>query len=123
MIDVTVAGERGRLVIHVEVADTEALRERGLMNRSSLASDSGMLFGWPDVARREFYMKETLIPLDLISVRAHHVVGVTTMQPCRADPCPITRTPSADAALEVPAGTAARAGIAAGALVDYALPN
>jgi uncharacterized membrane protein (UPF0127 family) len=40
------------------------------------------------------------------------------MVPCTADPCPITRTPLASAALEVPAGTAKRAGIVAGALVE-----
>jgi len=113
----------GALVIHAEIADTEALRARGLMNRSSLAADGGMLFVWKDAAVRSFWMKDTLIPLDLISMRAHHVVGVTTMQPCRADPCPSTGTPSADAALEVPAGTAERAGIAAGALVTYSLPS
>ena len=109
---------------HVQVAATEALREHGLMGVKQLAADRGMLFVWGDVAPREFYMKDTLIPLDLISIRARTVVGVATMTPCKADPCPITKTPPADAALEVPAGTAERAGISAGAPVgSSALPT
>jgi uncharacterized membrane protein (UPF0127 family) len=107
-------------VFHVQVAATEALREHGLMGVRALASDRGMLFLWNDVAPRQFYMKDTLIPLDLISIRARHVVGVATMPPCRHDPCLITTTPPADSALEVSAGTAKRAGITAGALVDSA---
>jgi len=108
----------GETRFRVQVADTEALREHGLMGVTSLAPDRGMLFLWRDTAPRQFYMKNTLIPLDLIAIRAHHVVGVATMQPCTADPCPITTTPPAEAALEVQAGTAKRAGIAAGALVE-----
>ena len=112
--DVTIGAHR----FHVQVAATKALREHGLMGVKKLAADRGMLFVWKGVASREFYMKDTLIPLDLISIRAHKVVGVATMVPCTKDPCPITKTPPADAALEVPAGTAKSAGIAAGALVE-----
>jgi uncharacterized membrane protein (UPF0127 family) len=108
----------GHSVFHVQVAATEALREHGLMGVRALASDRGMLFLWDDVAARQFYMKDTLIPLDLISIRARQVVGVARMVPCLKDPCPITTTPPADAALEVPAGTAKRAGITAGAPVE-----
>ena len=115
--DVTI----GKSVFHVQIAATEALREHGLMGVKQLAADHGMLFVWKDVAPREFYMKDTLIPLDLISIRAHAVVGVATMTPCKADPCPITTTPLADSALEVPAGTAERAGISAGAPVESSM--
>ena len=112
--DVTI----GTSVFHVQIAATEALREHGLMGVKTLAADHGMLFVWKDVAPRDFYMKDTLISLDLISIRGGAVVGVATMTPCKADPCPITNTPPADAALEVNAGTAKGAGIAAGALVE-----
>jgi uncharacterized membrane protein (UPF0127 family) len=83
-----------------------------------LAPDRGMLFVWGDVAAREFYMKNTLISLDLISIRAHKVVGVATMEPCKQVDCPITTTPPCDAALELPAGTAARAGVVAGSEIQ-----
>ena len=117
--DVTIGKHR----FHVQVAATEALREHGLMGVKKLAADHGMLFVWNEVVPRQFYMKDTLVPLDLISIRAHVVVGVATMTPCKTDPCPITDTPPADAALEVPAGTTERAGISAGAPVESsALP-
>jgi uncharacterized membrane protein (UPF0127 family) len=108
----------GESHFRVQIANTEALREHGLMGVTSLARDRGMLFLWTDAAPRQFYMKNTLIPLDLISIRAGHVVAIATMQPCTKDPCPTTETPPADAALEIPAGTAKRAGISAGALVE-----
>jgi uncharacterized protein len=114
LADVRIAGS----VFHVQIANNEALRERGLMGVRALGADQGMIFLWSDSSPRQFYMKDTLIALDLISIRGRRVVGVATMVPCDQDPCPITDTPAADAAIEVPAGTARRAGIAAGALVE-----
>ena len=72
---------------------------------------------------QQYYVEEFLYECcaaePLVEMRHRHkVVGVATMVPCTKDPCPITTTPPADAALEVPAGTAKRAGIAAGALVE-----
>ena len=55
----------GRNVFHVQIVATEALREHGLMGVRTLPADRGMLFLWDDVAARHFYMKDTLIPLDL----------------------------------------------------------
>ncbi len=105
----------------VEVADEPAERARGLMDRTLLARDAGMLFVWSDVDERDFYMKDTLISLDLISIRAGRVVGVQHMVPCvtpaTAD-CPTTTTPPADSALEINGGDAGRAGIVVGALVN-----
>ena len=115
---VTFHTARGPYSVQAEVADDPDEQARGLMGRSELAADTGMLFVWDDVAPRSFFMEDTLIPLDLISIRAGRVVAVQGMVPCEADPCPITETPAADAALEVEAGTAARAGIEPGILVE-----
>jgi len=52
----------------VELAETKQEKERGLMFRERLASDSGMLFVYNDEERRSFYMKNTYIPLDIIWV-------------------------------------------------------
>ena len=106
------------VVVHAEIAATQAQQARGLMGRTSLRPDAGMIFVWPDAQVREFYMKDTLIPLELISVRVGRVVGIQHMVPCHVADCPITSTPPADAALEVNEGTAERAGITTGALVD-----
>ena len=54
--------------VTVEVAHTEAERARGLMNRPSLAPDAGMLFVFEQAGPHAFWMKNTLIPLDMIFV-------------------------------------------------------
>ncbi len=78
------------------------------MERTSLAHDAGMLFVF-DAARMEtFWMKNTLIPLDVLFFDASgSFVSVQTMQPCHADPCSLyPSTGLALAALEVRAGYA-----------------
>jgi hypothetical protein len=54
----------------VEVADTFATRERGLMYRRRLAADRGMLFDFKTVQPVSFWMKNTLIPLDMVFIGA-----------------------------------------------------
>jgi len=72
----------------VEVADDTSEQEIGLMNRTSLAEDSGMLFVFPDSAVRHFWMKNTLIPLDILYFDAEkRFVSRVTMPPCEAEPC------------------------------------
>ena len=50
----------------VEIADTEAAREYGLMNRTSMPQDHGMLFIFDYQSTVSFWMKDTLIPLDMV---------------------------------------------------------
>jgi len=57
---------REKAVFFVEIAKTVAERTKGLMFRESLAMDQGMLFVFPDEAKRWFWMKNTRIPLDMI---------------------------------------------------------
>ncbi|HVL32508.1 MAG TPA: DUF192 domain-containing protein, partial [Actinomycetota bacterium] len=108
----------GRVVIEAEVADDDAERARGLMGRRELARGRGMLFVWRDVSPRRFHMQNTLIPLDLVVIRSGRVVGTHTMVPCEADPCPVTETLAADAALELAAGSIRDLGIAPGDVVE-----
>lgn len=58
--------ERGELA--VETADTRGERARGLMERESLPEGTGMLFVYDTPAPRGFWMKDTLVPLDIIFV-------------------------------------------------------
>jgi uncharacterized membrane protein (UPF0127 family) len=59
---------RGDYHFQVEVADTSASRERGLMFRKSLAGDRGMLFDFKTPQAVAFWMKNTLIPLDMLFI-------------------------------------------------------
>lgn len=109
--------------VAVEVADEPHEMERGLMWRSELADGTGMLFVFPDDQDHVFWMKNTLIPLDMIFIARDapdqgRVVGV------RANTTPLSTAPEGVDApsrwvLEVPGGWSARHGIGAGARVTF----
>lgn len=98
----------------VEVADEPDEQQRGLMGVTELADDDGMLFSWGDVKARSFWMKDTLLPLDLVAIADGEVVSIGTMQPCDLTPCPITSTAPANDVIEINAGRAADLGIEVG---------
>jgi uncharacterized membrane protein (UPF0127 family) len=54
------------VIVQVEVADTDSEQEYGLMNRTSMAPYHGMLFVFNDEETRSFWMKDTLISLDMV---------------------------------------------------------
>jgi uncharacterized membrane protein (UPF0127 family) len=61
----------------VEIADTDATRESGLMFRKSMAPNKGMLFDFGSPQTVTFWMKNTLIPLDMIFIaKDGHVVSI-----------------------------------------------
>jgi uncharacterized membrane protein (UPF0127 family) len=98
----------------VEIADSEASREYGLMFRKSLAADHGMLFEFDRPDLLSFWMKNTLIPLDIIYIGPDgHVVSIA------ADARPMDQTPlyskgPAIGVLEIQGGLAAKLGIRPG---------
>jgi uncharacterized membrane protein (UPF0127 family) len=67
---VTIAQDSIRASVKVEIAATEAQRELGLMNRKSMDEDAGMLFTFPNDVNIGFWMKNTLIPLDIAYIDA-----------------------------------------------------
>lgn len=71
----TIFTRTGTHVFQVEEARTEAERERGLMNRGSLPSDKGMIFAFPTTMHVSFWMKNTLIPLDMLFVLSDGTVA------------------------------------------------
>lgn len=73
----------------VAVADTPERWQAGLMGVEELGDLEGMLFVFPESISGSFWMKDTLIPLDIAFFEADGVlVAVLEMEPCRADPCP-----------------------------------
>lgn len=80
----------------VAVADTAGLRSQGLMGITDLGDLDGMLFVFDADTDAGFWMKDTLIPLDVAFFDEDGgLVDLLAMEPCRADPCP-TYTPSGD---------------------------
>ena len=104
----------------VQIAKTPTELERGLMNRVKLGSGSGMLFIFSGEDRVSFWMKNTLIPLDIVWIdNNYRVVFIKhNAEPCGAAACP-TIDPGVDAryVLEVNAGEADRVGAKVGDLV------
>lgn len=113
------ATRTGEVAVEVEVAATDEARRKGLMFRKSLAPGKGMLFLMGVDRVQSFWMRNTVIALDMIFVdRSMRVVGVA------AEAEPLTETPRFVAApsryvVEVPGGYAARAGIATGDAVRF----
>jgi uncharacterized protein len=114
----TVTGPSGakRVVLRVELARTQAQREQGLMGRRSLGAKAGMVFLYPEPHRGAFWMKNTLIPLDIAFYDGRgRILRILTMQPCRRDPCTLYDPNVAfRGALEVKAGSFHRWSVRAG---------
>jgi uncharacterized membrane protein (UPF0127 family) len=77
--------------VHVEIADEPAERSQGLMFRESLGENSGMLFIFEKEGTQSFWMKNTLIPLDMIFIdKDLEIVKIhRDTKPCEEDPCQI----------------------------------
>lgn len=114
---VTLTSPNGDTVeVAVEIADTDEERATGLMNRTELPEGTGMLFVFDTDEVRSFWMKNTLIPLDVLFFNQHGVfVSSSTMDPCTKDPCMsyLSALP-ARFALEAPAGFTERADVGIG---------
>jgi len=92
-----------------EVARTEAERERGLMYRKSLPPDRGMLFIFPAESIEYFWMKNTLIPLDVAFMDSKGtILTIKTMKPL--DETPVSSEKPCKYALEMNAGYFAKIG-------------
>ena len=102
--------------IDVEIAKTPEELSRGLMNRATLPENGGMLFVFSDSAPRAFWMKNTLIPLDIIFISSDtKITNIEHALPCKADPCPLYRSRgNAMYVLEVNGGFSQTHGISEG---------
>ena len=114
----TVHTARGPVRVTLEVVADDATRQRGLMYRDRLADGHGMLFVFDAETEHAFWMKNTVIPLDMIFIGADRtIVGV------HPNATPLTLTPRSVGrpskwVLEVAGGYAARASIEKGNRID-----
>ncbi|MFD0858281.1 DUF192 domain-containing protein [Roseovarius aquimarinus] len=105
-------GDWGQARFSVELADDEAERAQGLMNRESLPQAAGMLFVYPEPREVGFWMKNTLIPLDMIFLDATGTVRRVHSNAVPGDLTPIMGgSPDIKAVLEINGGLARRLGI------------
>jgi uncharacterized membrane protein (UPF0127 family) len=115
----------GTASLDVQVADTPAERQAGLMGRESLSPYDGMSFVWEEPVVSTFWMKDTLIPLSIAFWDADgRIISILDMDPCTEDPCP-SYGPDAPfvGAVEVARGTFERHGVAVGDRVELTASN
>lgn len=117
---VELKGPRGLARFSVELADTDATRSRGLMFRDRMATSAGMLFVYDRPARAVFWMKNTLIPLDMIFADATGVVQRVHENAVPHDETPIDGGAGVLAVLEINGGLARRLGIGPGTVMRHA---
>jgi uncharacterized membrane protein (UPF0127 family) len=116
----------GGRVLSIEIADTTARVMYGYMYRPEVREDEGMVFVYPESGWHSFWMKNTLVPLDIFwldeSFTVIHVQAPTP--PCKHDPCPSYGPMRASRyVLETRAGTAAREGIKTGDRLAIVFPG
>lgn len=106
----------GNRVIDLEVARTLPEQSKGLMYRTELPPNRGMLFPFSPPQPVSFWMKNCLIALDMIFLRQGQVIGITAnAPPCQENPCPVYPSPGpVDAVLEIAAGQGAILGLQVG---------
>lgn len=110
----------GNEEIELEVAKTPEQKSLGLMYRSSVAKEQGMLFPFEIPRNVSFWMKNVSIPLDMIFLYRGEIKAIfADVPPCSADPCP-TYGPSTviDQVIELSGGRAAELGIKVGDRVN-----
>jgi uncharacterized protein len=118
---VSIVGADGkpRATVAVEVANTNAQREVGLMYRRHLDDDAGMIFVFPDAARRNFWMHNTEIPLDMIFADANgKVTGIVANAEPYSDKL-LGVDSDSEYVLEVNGGFCAKNGINPGDRLDF----
>lgn len=104
---------------NVEVARTTAQQARGLMFRSELSDNAGMIFPFPEPRVASFWMKNTVIPLDIIFVRANGTIESIADNTIPYSMIPVESGEPVSAVLELRGGLAAELGIAAGDTVKW----
>ena len=117
---VVIVGQSGNeTVFQVEIADTPEKREIGLMYRKELARDRGMIFLFPYESPQSFWMKNTILPLDMIFINSDKkIVGIVEQAvPFSLDPRAVPA--ASQFVLEINGGLAKRYGLRPGDQVRF----
>ena len=109
---------KGDFAFTLEIADTEAQRERGLMFRTSLAPDAGMLFDYHQEQQAAFWMQNTLIPLDMIFIAADGTVKTIHVNARPMDPTSIPSEVPVRFGVEIAGGRSQEIGLKVGDKFD-----
>lgn len=114
--EIYIGSGKNPVKINAEIADDNSERAKGLMFRKKLSENEGMLFVFDEERHQAFWMKNTLIPLDIIFIDENfEIVDIKYAVPCSQDPCTIYNSAQpAKYVLEVNGNFTAKKGIRAG---------
>ena len=119
VVPLTVSSAKGTHRFKVEVARSEIEQARGLMFRTGLGPDEGMIFPMDPPRGASFWMKNTVIPLDLIFVAPDGRITNIAANAVPYDLSPLNSTGPVKGVLEIAGGRAAELGIAPGDKVAW----
>lgn len=111
---VEIVSSRGRARFQVEIAETPAQQKQGLMFRKSLAPDRGMLFTYKRPQPAAYWMKNTLIPLDILYIAPNGTILSLVRNARPHDETPLPSGGLVLGVLEIAGGRAAQLGILPG---------
>ena len=114
-------GDWGQARFNIETADTPEERSRGLMFREEMARSAGMLFVYETPQPARFWMKNTLIELDMLFADQTGRVTSVHHRAIPGDLTPIDGGPVVYAVLEINGGLAAQYGIGPGSQMQHAV--
>lgn len=119
--DLVIETAKGPQHFTVELANTDESRARGLMFRQNMAPDAGMLFDFGQEQMASFWMRNTLIPLDMLFIKADGTILNIHQRAIPHDETGINSEGPVQAVLELNGGTVARLGIKPGDRVRHAI--
>lgn len=108
---------------NIEIADNEYETQTGLMNRKSMKDNNAMLFIFPDMQMRAFYMKNTLIPLDIIYLDNNKTIVNIQENAKPLDESSLTSASPAQYVLEINGGLSQQLGIDVGDKMTFTTLN
>ena len=118
-VPLTITSSNGEHRFTVEVARTPEEQAQGLMNRNSVPPDRGMIFPYDPPAQVSFWMKNTLVPLDMIFIGADGTIGRIAANTTPMSLDPVASIDPVSAVLEIAGGRAAELGIKQGDKVSW----
>ncbi|MBI4922952.1 MAG: DUF192 domain-containing protein [Devosia nanyangense] len=105
---------KGDFAFTIEIADTNATRAKGLMFRTALAPDAGMLFDYHQEQPATFWMQNTLIPLDMVFISADGIVKTIHVNARPMDTTTISSEVPVRFVLEIAGGRSVEIGLEPG---------
>lgn len=119
LVQVAVSSKGKRHLFTAEVAETPEQQARGLMFRESIAPDAAMLFPFSPPRGASFWMKDTLIPLDMIFIRPDGSIAFIAAETLPQSEVPVGVEEPLAAVVEIAGGRAAELGIEEGDRVSW----